>query len=207
VKFATSSSSRLVQAAAAISVWIALLVGPVVADEPANIDPHDPEFEPGYRFAQAYSEDGFDLGSKGVELGWAAINRHGFELDLGTGVHVLKRYFDGQRFGRWSAFMALTAPWPVAPYAELGFDAGEALGEIVIDRAVKNTKGRDWIDVDAYLGLGLRISLTRRVQLKAYYKLHYVESEHYQALGSGVGGFALVLRFPRKHLEWWQIPL
>lgn len=188
-------------------MWATLTCALATASEPENIDPHDPDFEPGYRFAQAYSEDGFDLSSKGIELGWAAINRRGFELDLGTGLRVMKRYYDGQLFGSWTATLAITAPWPVAPYAELGFDAGEVLGEIIIDRAVKNSKGRNWIDPDAYIGTGLRITLTRRVQLKAYYKLHYVESEHYQTLGSGVAGVALVVRFPRHHLAWWQIPL
>jgi len=191
----------------AVCLWAALAWTQTAAEIPENVDPHDPDFEPGYRFMQTYSEDGFDLSSKGIDLGWAAVNRRGFELDVGTGLRVMKRYFDGQRFGGWTAFMAITAPWPVAPYAELGFDAGEVLGEIIINRAVKNSKGRNWIDPDAFLGVGLRISLTRRVQLKAYYKLHYVESEHYQALGSGTAGFALVLRFPRQHLEWWQIPL
>jgi len=90
---------------------------------------------------------------------------------------------------------------------ELGFDAGEVLGEIIIDRAVKNPTGRNWIDPDAFISAGLRIALTRRVQLKAYYKLHYIESERFQALDSGAAGIALVLRFPRQHLEWWQIPL
>jgi len=177
------------------------------ANEPENVDPHDPDFEPGYRFVQAYSEDGFELGSKGVELGWAAINRRGFELDVGTGLRIMRRYFDDQRFGGWTATMAITAPWPVAPYVELGFDAGEALGEIIIDRAVINSAGRSWIDVDSFVGVGLRISLTRRVQLKAYYKLHNVESERFRVLSSGVSGVALVLRFPRRHLEWWQLPL
>ena len=207
MKLAAAYFLRIYQAAAAACVWAALTSAPAAAAEPENVDPHDPEFEPGYRFVQAYSEDGFDLSGKGIDLGWAAINRRGFELDLGTGLRVMKRYFDGQLFGGWSAYMAITAPWPVAPYAELGFDAGEVLGEIILDRAVKNSQGRNWIDPDAFIGLGLRISLTRRVQLKAYYKLHYVESERFQAVGSGVTGFALVLRFPRQHLEWWQIPL
>lgn len=191
----------------ATCLWLALAGAPVVAEIPENIDPHDSDFEPGYRFMQAYSEDGFDLNSKGVELGWAAVNRHGFELDMSTGLRLMKRYVDGQRLGGWTAALALTAPWPVAPYLELGFDAGEVLGEIIIDRAAKNTQGRNWIDPDGFIGMGLRISLTRRLQLKAYYKLHYVESERFQATGSGVGGFALVWRFPRQRLEWWQIPL
>ncbi len=198
---------RLNQVIAAAGVWAALACAPAAAEIPENVDPHDPAFKPGYRFVQAWSEDGLDLNNRGIDLGWAAINRRGFELDLSTGLRVMKRYFDNQKFGGWTAALAITAPWPVAPYAEFGFDAGEALGEIIIDRAVKNPEGKNWIDPDTFVGVGLRISLTRRVQLKAYYKLHYVESEHYRALGSGVVGFALVLRYPRQHLEWWQIPL
>lgn len=207
MKLAAAYFLRIHQTAAAACVWTALISAPVAATEPENVDPHDPDFEPGYRFVQAYSEDGVDLNSKGIDLGWAAINRRGFELDLGTGFRVIKRYLDGHLFGGWTAYMAITAPWPVAPYAELGFDAGEVLGETIVDRAVKNTKGRNWIDPDAFIGVGLRISLTRRVQLKTYYKRHYVESGHSQTTDSDVYGVALVLRFPRQHLEWWQIPL
>ncbi len=206
MKFAPLNFSRLYQTAA-VCLWAVLTCAPVAAEIPENVDPHDPAFEPGYRFVQAYSDDGLDLNSKGIDLGWAAINRRGFELDLGTGLRMVKRYYDGQLFGSWTATLAITAPWPVAPYAELGFDAGEVLGEMIIDRAVKNSKGRNWIDPDTFVDVGLRISLTRRVQLKAYYKLHYVETDNYQVLGSGAVGFALVLRFPREHLQWWQIPL
>ena len=94
-----------------------------------------------------------------------------------------------------------------ASSASIGKTAGEILGEIILDRAVKNSAGRNWIDPDSFLGVGLKISLTQRIQLKAYYKLHYVESEHYHTVSSRVSGVALVLRFPRRHLEWWQISL
>lgn len=207
VKSVAASVLQPYRAVLASCLSAVLACVPVGAAELENVDPHDPDFEPGYRFTQAYSEDGLDFSSKGIDLGWAAVNRHGYEIDLSTGLRSMKRYFDDQLFGGWTASMAITAPWPVAPYAELGFDAGEVLGEIIIDRAQKNPKGRNWIDPDYFIGTGLRITLTRRVQLKAYYKLHYVESEHYRALNSGVAGIALVLRFPRHHLEWWQIPL
>ncbi len=177
------------------------------ASEPTQIDSQAADFTPGYRFTQVYFEDGAELTSKGIELGWAAVNRRGFELDLSTGLRMTKRDLDGWVSGGWTAAMAITAPWPVAPYAELGFDAGEVLGEIIIERAVKNSKGRNWIDPDAFIGTGLRMTLTHNLQMKAYYKLHYVESEHYHAVRSGTAGIALVWRFPRQHLQWWQIPL
>lgn len=200
MKFIAFDALQLLPSIATFGALIILIIAPAAA---ASIDP---DFAPGYRFVQAYTEDGSELNSKGIDLGWAAINRHGFELDLGTGLRTMKRDFNGQLFGGWTAYLAITAPWQVAPYLEIGFDAGEVLGEILTDRAVENTKGRNWIDPDAFVGMGLRISLTRRVQLKAYHKLHYIESKQYQAVGSGVSGLALVLRFPRRHLEWWQIP-
>ena len=205
VKIAATYSLRLYQAAV-LGVWTTLACTPVAA-ESENVDSRKSAFEPGYRFVQTSAEYGGDLTSRGIDLGWAAINRRGFELDLGTGLRVMKHHIDGEKFGGWTAFMAITAPWPVAPYVEVGFDAGEILGEIILDRAVKNSAGRNWIDPDSFIGAGLKISLTQRIQLKAYYKLHYVESERYHTVGSRVSGLALVLRFPRRHLEWWQIPL
>ncbi|MBI3776555.1 MAG: hypothetical protein HY273_13610 [Gammaproteobacteria bacterium] len=113
MKSAATYTSRP-SSAALICLSAALACAPVTAAEPENIDPHDPDFEPGYRFVQAYSEDGIDLSSKGIELGWAAINRHGYELDLSTGLRLVKRYFDDQLFGGWTASVAISAPWPVA---------------------------------------------------------------------------------------------
>ena len=207
MKITASYVLRNYQAAAAACLCTALTVTLAAASETKTISPYATEFEPGYRFVQAYFEDGPDLNSKGIDIGWAAINQRGFELDMGTGVRVMKRYLDGHLFGGWTASMAMTVPWPVAPYVELGFDAGEVLGEVIIDRAVKNSKGRNWIDPDAFIGAGVRFSLSRRVQLKTYYKRHYVESGHSQTTDSDVYGVALVFRFPRQHLEWWQIPL
>jgi hypothetical protein len=174
------------------------------ADE--NARETDPAFLPGHRFAQWAAEDNRRIGAVSASVGWAALHRRGFELDLGTGVQLMTRYEDDRLFGDWIASVALTAPLRVAPFVEIGFDLDEALAETLTDMIVEDKPGAPWVRIDRYVGAGLKIGLNRLWTLKAYYKKHDIDSDNYRQMASEVFGFALIRRYERVRLEWWQYP-
>jgi hypothetical protein len=166
----------------------------------------DPAFLPGHRFSQWAAEDNRRIGAISASVGWAAIHPRGYELDLGTGLQIMTRHKDERLFGDWVAFVAVTAPLRVAPFVELGFDLDEALAEPLIDLIFEDKPDSPWVKPDRYFSAGLKIGLSRLWTVRLYYKKHDIDSDDFRETASEVFGFALIRRYERVRLEWWQYP-
>lgn len=160
----------------------------------------------GYRFLQWYYEDNRYLGSIGVDFGYAAYDMHGFDIFFGSGFRAIERHEDHHRFGAWTALLGITVPGRIAPYAEVGFNAGEAVAELLIDYARGDDPDRAYVKTDTYIAAGVSIELDARWSLKSYYKAQSIDGKNYRLLNSGMVGFSLVRRFDFKLKHWWEVP-
>lgn len=190
------------------ALWFACVCGllATASSAAAGFNPRAAEFLPGHAFTQWSLEDNRDIGATNIEVGWSAIHSKGFQIDLSTGLHALARHSDGYVIGAWAATVALTVPQPSAPYIELGFDLGAALGETLIDVVLEEDPERTWIEPGSWMALGMKLAVSRQWSFKLYYKQHFIEVENQREIGQKVVGFAWVHRFPRVRLEWWQYP-
>lgn len=163
-------------------------------------------YRPGHRFVRAYLEDNRELGAIGVDIGWNAYWSDDLIVAPSTGLRLIGRHQTNQPIFGWTAAIQLAGTTPVAPYLEIGFDAGEALGELVIDHVGQND-AKNWIDPDTYAATGFQLKLSDEWVGTLYYKRHYVKgAEDRLSDGTEVLGFSITRRFARRVLEWWQRP-
>jgi hypothetical protein len=162
---------------------------------------------PGHHFVRTYLEDSRNLGAVGIDLGWNAVWSEDLIVAPNTGLRLIQRHQTDQPIFGWTATLQLAGTTPVAPYLELGFDAGEALGELLIDRLRHDDEEENWIDPDTFAAAGFQIRISDGWIASVYYKVHYIEGADDERLrGAELLGLSVTRRFARRVLQWWQRP-